>query len=276
LKKECWRFIDSGSLTAAQNMAIDEAIQILHAQGEAPPTLRFYGWAPPALSIGYFQKVEKEVDLERLAAYGLDLVRRNTGGRAVLHDQEITYSVVVSEHHPLLPSSVTESYRVISSGLLQGFKELGLEASFAIPDEEMKKNLKDPRSAVCFDSSSWYELVVEGRKVAGSAQVRQKGAILQHGSILIEVDEQKLFDVCRFPSEKVRKRLQDSFVTKAVALKQLLPSIELNAIKDAFIVGFEKSLGIQIQQGRLTEAETRLADQLLLTKYATREWTYRK
>lgn len=127
------------------------------------------------MSIGYFQKAEKEINLEAVKQYGLGFVRRPTGGRGVLHDKELTYSVIVSEEHPNMPKTVTEAYRVISEGILQGFRNLGLEAYFAIPrTEEEKAGLKNPRSAVCFDAPSWYELVVEGRKVAGSAQTRQK------------------------------------------------------------------------------------------------------
>ena len=127
------------------------------------------------LSVGYFQRLKKEIDIDKVNEKGFGLVRRQTGGRGVLHDKELTYSVIVSEEHPNMPSTVTEAYRVISEGLLEGFKLLGFEAYFAIPrSKEEREKLKQPRSAVCFDAPSWYELVVEGRKIAGSAQTRQK------------------------------------------------------------------------------------------------------
>ncbi len=188
MKKEVWRFIDSGNGSPSFNMALDEALLDWHSEGKIPPAIRFYGWNPPTLSVGYFQKVEKEIDLEAVKAQKLGFVRRPTGGRGVLHEHELTYSVIVSEDHPDMPKSVTEAYRVISEGLLKGFQHLGLEAYFAVPKTaEERDALKSPQSAVCFDAPSWYELVVEGRKVAGSAQTRQKGVILQHGSILLDI-----------------------------------------------------------------------------------------
>lgn len=120
-------------------------------------------------------KVEKEIDMEAVKHHGLGFVRRPTGGRGVPHEHELTYSVIVPEAHPEMPSTVTEAYRVISEGILKGFHALGMEAYFAVPKTaEERDSLKNPRSAVCFDAPSWYELVVEGRKVAGSAQTRQK------------------------------------------------------------------------------------------------------
>ncbi len=120
MAKEVWRFIDSGYCPPAFNMALDEALLDWHSEGKIPPTIRFYGWNPPTLSIGYFQKVEKEIDLEAVKRHGLGFVRRPTGGRGVLHDKELTYSVIVSESHPAMPKTVTEAYRVISQGSFRG------------------------------------------------------------------------------------------------------------------------------------------------------------
>ena len=133
MKKEVWRFIDSGNSSPSFNMALDEALLDWHSEGKIPPVIRFYGWNPATLSIGYFQKVEKEIDLEAVKAHRLGFVRRPTGGRGVLHEHELTYSVIVSEEHPEMPKTVTEAYRVISEGILKGFHQLGLEAYFAVP-----------------------------------------------------------------------------------------------------------------------------------------------
>lgn len=259
-------------------MAIDEAMLILHSQGKVPPTIRFYGWKPATLSIGYFQKVEKEIHLEAVQRHGLGFVRRPTGGRAVLHDQELTYSVVVSESHPMIPQAVTEAYRVISMGLLYGFKDLGLDAYFSTPKSEKEKEaLKQPRSAVCFDAPSWYELVVEGRKVAGSAQTRQKGVILQHGSILMDIDQDMLFDVFRFPNERIKERLKANFANKAVAINQLCPEpVTLTEVKEAFRKGFEQGFNIELEEGELTEEELTLVKELIQTKYGADEWNMKK
>src|SRR5690606_34423677 len=127
-------------------------------------------------------------------------------GRAVLHDQELTYSVVVPESHPAMPRSVKEAYSVISKGLLEGYRELGISSEFAIPESSMEKT----DSAVCFDKSSWYELLVDGKKAAGSAQMRKKGIILQHGSIPIEIDSVKLFDLFSYPSREIKHRAREA------------------------------------------------------------------
>ena len=224
MEKETWRFIDSGNGSPAFNMALDEALLEWNSQGKFPPVIRFYGWNPATLSIGYFQKVEKEIDMEAVRKQNIGFVRRPTGGRAVLHEHELTYSVIVSEAHPAMPKTVTEAYRVISEGILKGFHQLGLDAYFAVPKTEADREaLKSPHSAVCFDAPSWYELVVEGRKVAGSAQTRQKGVILQHGSILIDVDEDKLFSLFKFPNDRVKERMQRAFKNKAVAINEISP-----------------------------------------------------
>ena len=276
--KETWRFLDTPELDAAMNMALDEAVLLLHAEGKIPPTIRFYTWNPATLSIGYFQQAHKEIDLEKVKAYGLGFVRRITGGRAVLHDRELTYSVVVRADHPMIPDSVTESYRVISTGLLLGFQALGLEARFAVPrSQEERLALTHPRSSVCFDSSSWYELVVEGRKVAGSAQTRQRGVVLQHGSILLDLDVDLLFDLFRFSQEGIKERLKEQFRKKAVAINQLLSRpISLADVKKAFKQGFAQALKIELKEDRLTAEEERLARRLVAEKYGQDDWNLRK
>ncbi|NEU29619.1 lipoate--protein ligase family protein [bacterium LRH843] len=278
MMKETWRFIDSGACSPAYNMALDEALLTWHSRGEIPPTIRFYGWNPATLSIGYFQKAEKEINLEKVREYGLGFVRRPTGGRGVLHDQELTYSVIVTEEHPNMPKTVTEAYRVISEGILEGFKAVGLDAYFSIPRTEKEINdLKNPRSAVCFDAPSWYELVVEGRKVAGSAQTRQKGVILQHGSIILDIDEDKLFDLFNYPSERVRERMQRNFKNKAVAINALRSEpLTMEEAKEAFRKGFEKGLHINLEPYTLTTEEEQAVMKLAKERYEQDEWNYRK
>ncbi|MDA1474875.1 lipoate--protein ligase family protein [Bacillus changyiensis] len=278
MEKETWRFINSGKQSPAFNMALDEALLYWHSQHQIPPTIRFYGWNPATLSVGYFQNIEKEVNLEAVKRYDLGFVRRPTGGRGVLHDQELTYSVIVSEEHPEMPKTVTEAYRVISEGVLEGFRELGLEAYFAIPrTEKEKQSVKNPRSSVCFDAPSWYELVVEGRKVAGSAQTRQKGVILQHGSILLDLDEDMLFDLFLYKNDRVRERLQRNFKQKAVAINQLSSQkVNIEEAVLAFKKGFEKGLNINLQPYELTQEEMRFVRDLAEKKYASDEWNYKR
>ncbi|TXC92334.1 lipoate--protein ligase family protein [Metabacillus litoralis] len=278
MTKEVWRYIDSGKCSPAFNMALDEALLEWHSEGKIPPTIRFYGWNPATLSIGYFQKVEKEIDLDAVQKYGLGFVRRPTGGRGVLHDQELTYSVIVSEEHPEMPKTVTEAYRVISEGILEGFKNLGLDAYFAIPrTDEEKQGLKSPRSAVCFDAPSWYELVVEGRKVAGSAQTRQKGVILQHGSILLDLDEDMLFDLFKYPNDRVKERMQRAFKSKAVATNTLREKpVTIEEAKKAFKEGFEKGLHIDLEPYVLTSDEIAYVNNIAKKKYESDEWNFKR
>lgn len=268
-----WRFLPYQTYSSAYNMALDEAIMTAHREGKVPPTLRFYGWKPATLSIGYFQKAEKEVDFERLKEAGIGFVRRMTGGRAVLHDQELTYSVIVSEDHPLMPSSVSESYRVISRGLLEGFRQLGMKAALSSPEQTQKTH----SSAACFDSPSDYELVIEGKKVAGSAQTRQRGVILQHGSILLNLDTDLLFRVLRFPSERVREKLKKNFAEKAVAINHMRKEpVTLEQVIDAFYTGFAKGMEIALVPGDLTGYERQLAEELVRTRYGNDEWNLRR
>jgi lipoate-protein ligase A len=278
MEKEKWLFVDSGNCDPAFNMAMDEALLNWHSEGKIPPVIRFYGWNPATLSIGYFQKVEKEIDMDAVKKHQLGFVRRPTGGRGVLHDQELTYSVIVSEEHPDMPASVTEAYRVISEGIKDGFNFLGLETYFAIPrTEEEKEGLKNPRSAVCFDAPSWYELVVEGRKVAGSAQTRQKGVILQHGSILLEIDEDKLFDVFKYPSDRVRERMQQNFRKKAVAVNALRKEpVTIDEAKAAFKAGFEKGLNIDLVPYELSPEQLSEINTLAENRYRNDEWTFKR
>ncbi|MGP7816216.1 lipoate--protein ligase family protein [Niallia sp. 01092] len=278
MTRETWRFIDTGNCSPAFNMALDEALLEWHSTGDFPPIIRFYGWNPATLSIGYFQKVEKEINMDAVKELNLGFVRRPTGGRGVLHEHELTYSVIVSEDHPEMPQTVTEAYRVISEGILKGFHLLGLEAYFAVPKtEEQKNSLKNPRSAVCFDAPSWYELVVEGRKVAGSAQTRQKGVILQHGSILLDLDEDKLFQLFKYPNERVKERMQKAFKEKAVAINNLTTkNITIDMAKTAFKQGFEEGLQINLEPYELTEEQLNYVERLAKEKYESDEWNFRR
>lgn len=275
--KTKWYFINSGSCSPSYNMALDEALLDFHSKGEIPPVIRFYQWNPPTLSIGYFQKVQ-DINLEALKAQNIGFVRRPTGGRAVLHDSELTYSIIVTEQYPNLPETVTEAYRFLSEGLLKGFHNLGLDAYFSIPDTaEKQEALKKPKSAVCFDAPSWYELVVEGKKVAGSAQTRQKGVVLQHGAILLDLDEDKLLSLFNFPSEEAKNRMRIHLPERAVAINRLTTRrITIEECIDAFKKGFEEALQIDLVPYELTEEQKNYVRKIEEEKYANDEWNFRK
>ncbi|MGC7670944.1 lipoate--protein ligase family protein [Staphylococcus epidermidis] len=274
---EIWNFINTGSKNPYYNMAMDEALLNFVSRGEIDPVIRFYTWNPATLSIGYFQRLQKEIDIDKVKEKGYGLVRRQTGGRGVLHDKELTYSVIVPESHPNMPSTVTEAYKIISQGLLEGFKNLGFETYFAIPrSKEERDKLKQPRSSVCFDAPSWYELVVEGRKIAGSAQTRQKGVILQHGSILQDIDIDDLFDMFKFKNERLKAKMKKNFVQKAVAINDISNQhITLNEMENAFEAGFKKGLNIDFKPLELTEKQLEEVQELE-DKYRSEAWMYRK
>lgn len=268
---ETWGFIDSGHTSPAFNMALDELMVEWLSKGEMGSTLRFYGWSPAGISIGRFQDANKKIDFQQAADYGVEIVRRQTGGRAVLHDQELTYSVAVPESHPAMPRSVKEAYLVISRGLSEGYRELGINAELAIPDASAETT----DSAVCFDKSSWYELLVEGKKAAGSAQMRKKGIILQHGSIPIEIDSVKLFDLFSYPSVELKQRARDAFKGKAIAINEAAErAYNFDEVKAAFKRGFEKGLGIELETLTLTKAQLVEIDRLAETKYKHLDWNY--
>ena len=176
-----------------------------------------------------------------------------------------------------MPSTVTEAYKIISQGLLEGFKNLGFETYFAIPrSKEERDKLKQPRSSVCFDAPSWYELVVEGRKIAGSAQTRQKGVILQHGSILQDIDIDDLFDMFKFKNERLKAKMKENFVQKAVAINDISNQhITLNEMENAFEAGFKKGLNIDFKPLELTEKQLEEVQELE-DKYRSEAWMYRK
>lgn len=274
---EIWNFINTGSKNPYYNMAMDEALLNFVSRGEIDPVIRFYTWNPATLSIGYFQRLQKEIDIDKVKEKGYGLVRRQTGGRGVLHDKELTYSVIVPESHANMPSTVTEAYKIISQGLLEGFKNLGFETYFAIPrSKEERDKLKQPRSSVCFDAPSWYELVVEGRKIAGSAQTRQKGVILQHGSILQDIDIDDLFDMFIFKNERLKAKMKENFVQKAVAINDISNQhITLNEMENAFKSGFKKGLNIDFKPLELTEKQKEEVQELE-EKYRSEAWMHRK
>lgn len=267
--QEQWGFLNTGFHDAAINMAMDEALLNWHKKGDIPPTLRFYGWNAPSLSVGRFQKVEEQVDLDAVSRYNCDFVRRLTGGSAVLHDDELTYSIVITEDHPNIPRSVREAYHVLTKGIMEGYRNLGIQADYAYPSRDVRS--KD-RSAVCFEQVAYYEMIVDGKKLSGNAQTRKDGILLQHGSIPMSINEKMLFDLFRFPSEQVRERKRHAFSTKAIAINQITnKKYTYELLVDAFYKGFQTGLDVQFKPIELTNAQWDEVHQLAEEKYATKQ-----
>jgi len=280
-----WRLIKNNYHTGFMNMAIDEAIMIGHREGLVPPTIRFYQWSPPAVSLGYFQDLKKEIDVDICQDMGIDIVRRPTGGKAVLHDKELTYSFIIRENHPLVNDSILETYKKISGGMIRGLSYLGIKAELVPLREKLKSNplLKGEKSeiphsdfkSICFSVPSQYEVQVEGKKIVGSAQVRKREIVLQHGSLLIELEKDKLFSVFNFPSAQIRERLKIRF--KATSLEEILKrKINFSELSEILPRGFEEEFGVKLTEGKLTEQEEKISKDLLENKYSTYEWNYER
>ncbi|MBI2303788.1 MAG: lipoate--protein ligase family protein [Chloroflexi bacterium] len=269
-----WRLLDSGVASGPYNMAVDEAVMETHRRGLVSPTLRFYGWSPPCLSVGYFQSVTRDILLHRCQEAGVTLVRRPTGGRAVLHWGELTYSLVVAEDDPRLAGGVLAAYRRVSSAIAQGLSTLGVTPQLREPWHHRGP---PARNGACFHSTSVYELTVAGRKLVGSAQLRRDGVLLQHGSLLWKDEGQEILSLLRFTSEEERHAAASHFQEQVVSLRQLLgEGVDWESIVRSLRQGFQEVLGISLGEGQLIPEEEALAKDLVDGKYGTPEWNLRK
>ena len=244
-----WRLIESGPLPGALNMALDAALLELHALGESPPTLRLYQWEPAALSLGYFQR-RCGLDTAACRRLGIDVVRRPTGGRAVLHLHDLTYSLVAGLPEGL-PSSPAAAYRLICSGLLAGLRLLGVEA------EPGREPLKPPQPEVCFLRLAACDLSHGGRKFAGSAQTWRGSSLLQHGSIVLSSQAEPLAAVFG-GGEGLLSSLEARTTSLEDILGRPVGAAELAA---ALRQGMAAVLGIEFEPGGLSEEELALARQ---------------
>lgn len=271
-----WRILNTGIADAATNMAVDEAILLAHADGRVPATLRFYGWQPAAVSLGYFQRAADEIDRAACREQGIDIVRRLTGGRAVLHDAELTYSIIAGEGYPGIPATITASYRYFSEGLLAGLARLGITAGMNMPRAAYGQVKRQPNtSAACFDAPSHYEITVEGRKLIGSAQVRKQGVILQHGSLLLRFCPQRLAALLRSPTPQAQERLAQMLAARAIGLEEVLGrNIEYEEICHTMLQGFDEVLHCGLSYGRLTVDEQTAAKDLAAEKYSQDHWNF--
>ncbi|MFH2046409.1 MAG: lipoate--protein ligase family protein [Pseudomonadota bacterium] len=264
-KEKSWRFIDTGINNGFMNMAIDEAMLEMHLQEQIPPTLRIYRWSPPALSIGCSQRMEDDVDRNKCLELGIDVVRRLTGGRGVLHNNELTYTVIASGKYGL-PGTILESYRILNEGLIAAYRILGLEVNLVSNDKVLP-------SAACFAGTATADLTCRGKKIAGGAQFRRGEALLQHGSLPIVLDTELSIAVHKFSSPEVRSRALSTLRTKATDIKTALgKQIDWQELADAIFEGFQKSMGIKLYKDKLTSAEIKLGRKLAKEKYSTDDW----
>jgi lipoate-protein ligase A len=252
-----WRLLKFETYNAYMNMAIDEALLEARIRGLAPNTVRFYRWNPSAVSIGRFQKVENEVYLENCQKYGVDVVRRITGGGTVYHDAEgeITYSVVASKED-LGAKDITEVYAKIYAGIIEALKIFGLKADFNEGDARACPNL-----------------TISGRKISGSAQCHKSDVVLQHGTILVDVNLEKMFTFLRVPWAKTCMEVVGIAKNKITSIRaELGKEISHTTVHKALVEGFQKALKVRLEKGDLTIHERELAEKLCKEKYATKEW----
>ena len=260
---DAWRLLVDAPADGAWNMAVDEILLDSVAAGAAPPTLRFYEWMPACLSLGYFQPFDV-VDMDGCRRLGVDVVRRPTGGRAILHDRELTYSVALPASLLGHDGGVLPSYYRLSLALQDGLRRLGVPATLAPQSAARGPVAHGP---VCFDRPSAHEILLQGRKLVGSAQMRRGGGILQHGSILVEPRIDKLRACLRLPDGP--EGIEDGVVgLAAVGLTE--PARIAAAISDAFAGRF----GVSLVPAPLEPTEFAAARVLANSKYLSASWTH--
>ncbi len=253
-----FRLLETGFNPAIFNMGLDEALLRSVAQGESHPTLRFYGWSPPAVSVGYFQGLHEEIDTDACAAQGVDVVRRITGGGAVFHHYEVTYSIVLPLTHPLARENILESYRLLLSGITEGLATLGIRSEF----------------------SPINDISVSGRKISGNAQTRKQGCILQHGTILLDVEVDQMFGLLKVPQEKAKGKLIADIKSRVTSVRHCLPEAGAKNFESLFSAtvtalenGFATALDLDLQRSDPSPKELDVATDLANGKFASAAWT---
>jgi len=267
-----WRLLITPPASGAWNMALDESILEHISRGESIPTLRLYAWEPACLSLGHAQPFA-DVDINRLQARGWEVVRRITGGRAILHTDELTYSVIAPNDEPVIAGTVLQAYNRIAQALLLAVKnmELPVEINNGVAQNDILRN-----NPICFEVPSTYEITVDGKKLIGSAQARKKEGVLQHGSLPLTGKLARICEALVFESESARVEASKRLLARAATVESALgraPSWETAA--QAFIHAFEAQLGINVKRGELSESESKRTDELVKEKYDHPSWTER-
>lgn len=253
--KEIWRLLKTEDKAGAVNMAIDKAVLVSNSNKKVPPTVRFYTWKPPTISIGYFQSLEEEIDLNNCKEFGVDYVRRITGGGAVFHEEELTYSIIIPESHPQIPKNIMESYGRICGAVIKGLKNLGIESEY--------KPIND--------------IITSGKKISGNAQTRKMKTVLQHGTVLTDVDVDKMFSLLKVPNEKIKDKLIADVKERVTSIKHVLGrEIPFDDVAKAMKKGFEEEFNVELVEGTLTDEEIDLAKKFEKECFSARDWNHRR
>ncbi len=259
------RLINQIHTDGAKQMALDEAILTSCYEGKSPPTLRFYRFVPPAITLGVHQSI-RNFNLEKVKEKGFDLVRRITGGTSVLHKGDFVYSLVLPEDD--LPDKILDVYNQLSEGLVRGFHYLGVKVS--------KKNFSSKkREDSCYLNNNLYDIVFDGRKLSGNALTRVNGWLMEQGTLIIEDNIRDLLD-CQNLLEKEKERLYEKARKKAGCINEALGRVpSFSEIEDSIRKGFADLFlqeGYSLEEGELTDHEKNLAEKLYNEKYSTIEW----
>ncbi len=267
------RVLTTPGCSPAWNMAVDEALFNTCGRDTGPMTLRIYSWNPPAVSLGYGQTVEDEVDPGRCERYGIELVRRITGGRTVLHDQELTYSLVAPESHPALGRQSGVMIRKVSEALIDALRHFDIRGELA-PRESCGTG---GGSDVCFTATGRYEITVHGRKLAGSAQRRSRGRVLQHGSILLGPGHRRLPLLMPAHDHERRDTIARLLRERTISVSELIPRTPaFEEWAHVLSMSFLEHLNLEGRTDALDDGEQREAALLVESRYGNADWTHRR
>ncbi len=262
-----WWHWSTDNLDGATNMAVDEATMIHADPGQV--ILRTYTWNPPCLSLGCFQKVSDANRVE-LNNHGFDLVRRATGGRAVLHDKELTYSIVIRNPHPMLSKTILESYYILCEGIVDMLKSLGLQAEIKRSDD---RSMSTPS---CFTAPTFGDIEVNGKKIVGSAQMRTEQGLLQHGSIINSLDRLAIFSILTDNKSKAEKLAGLSRKKMTSIEEELKTPKEINILSNGLLNSFKKTLRITLKDYEPTDEFWHTVNELKDKKYGSVGWTEKR
>jgi len=254
-------------------MAADEAIFDMVGGGKSPATLRLYAWQPACLSLGYAQPYS-DVDEKGIEKNGWEVVRRLTGGRAILHRDELTYAVITGPDEPRTAGDIMQSYQQLSKALLQGLSKLGLDVDVESDRKHANRGSEGP---ICFEIPANQEIVANGKKLIGSAQARRKDGVLQHGTLPLYGELTGITEALVYADTGERKKAGVRLLEKATTVEAALGRrVEWEQAAEAFMAGFEEVLNLRLEIGDLSNEENERVEELVREKYANLEWTKKR
>jgi lipoate-protein ligase A len=255
-----WRLIDSGPCAASHNMAVDEALALSVRNRHSPPVLRFYEWLEPSVTIGSFQKINS-INVSYCREHRIPLVRRLTGGRAILHGKELTYSLSARTDNEPFSSGLLGSYMKIAEAFRVAFASSGLSPEIR-GRRERSNGMKIPH---CFHSTSFGEITLQGKKVAGAAQKRWRESFLQQGSLPFEIEREAIQGIFGIQSSA---ELND----RMIGLLEAAPWIDPGRLKEAIRSSFEAAFDVILLHSCLSREESLLAMEIERQKYLSEGW----